>query len=87
MTERRMCDPCGIRPAVTAVRCIGPARRARIEHLCEVHAAQAIGGRSPCRRGGSFFNSLLEEESRRIPIPLLRFREVVPSGTGYTDLV
>jgi ATP-dependent Clp protease ATP-binding subunit ClpC len=49
MVERRMCDVCGVRPAVTAVRRIVPGEPPRTEYLCEVHAAQARGGgrRSP----------------------------------------
>ena len=72
MAERRMCDECGIRPAVTAVRRIGPGRPTRNEYFCEVHAAQARGGRSPFGSGGSFFddffNRVFEESPRRIPI-------------------
>src|SRR5919112_175239 len=41
-----MCDVCGIRPAVVTVRRTVPGEPPRIEHLCEVHAAEARGGRS-----------------------------------------
>src|ERR671920_273432 len=53
MTERRMCDVCGVRPAVVTVRRLVPGEPPRIENLCEVHAAEArrVGGRSPL--GGS----------------------------------
>src|ERR687889_393703 len=52
MAQRRMCDVCGVRPAVVTVRRIVPGEPPRIEHLCEVHAAEArAGGRSPL--GGS----------------------------------
>ena len=72
MAERRMCDVCGVRPAVTAVRRIVSGRAARMEYLCEVHAAQARGGRSPFGGGGSFFddffNRVFEEGPRRIPV-------------------
>src|SRR5215207_11541150 len=53
MAERRMCDVCGIRPAVVTVRRIVPREPPRIENLCEVHAAEArrVAGRSPL--GGS----------------------------------
>src|SRR5919205_68826 len=77
MVERRMCDVCGVRPAVTAVRRIVPGEPPRTEYLCEVHAAQARGGgrRSPFGDGGSlfddFFNRFFEDASEgpgRIPI-------------------
>src|SRR5215212_2623700 len=53
MAERRMCDVCGVRPAVVTVRRLVPGEPPRIENLCEVHAAEArrVGGRSPL--GGS----------------------------------
>jgi ATP-dependent Clp protease ATP-binding subunit ClpC len=47
----RMCEVCGVRPATVAIRRIVPGEPPRIEHLCEVHAAEARGGRS--RFGGS----------------------------------
>jgi ATP-dependent Clp protease ATP-binding subunit ClpC len=47
----RMCEVCGVRPATVAIRRIVPGESPRIEHLCEVHAAEARGGRS--RLGGS----------------------------------
>src|SRR5215212_2745428 len=40
------CDVCGIRPAVVTLRRTVPGEPPRIEHLCEVHAAEARGGRS-----------------------------------------
>jgi ATP-dependent Clp protease ATP-binding subunit ClpC len=43
----RMCDVCGIRPAVVTVRRIIPGEGERVEHLCEIHAAEAgVLGRS-----------------------------------------
>src|ERR687890_1573477 len=57
----RMCDVCGIRPAVVTVRRIIPGEGQRVEHLCEIHAAEAgagrsaFGGRSPLG-GGSLFD-------------------------------
>ena len=39
--DRRMCDVCGIRPAVVTVRRIIPGEGERVEHLCEIHAAEA----------------------------------------------
>src|SRR5215207_3007199 len=47
----RMCEVCGVRPATVAIRRIVPGEPPRIEHLCEVHAVEARGGRS--RLGGS----------------------------------
>src|SRR5215216_4651794 len=65
----RMCEVCGVRPATLAIRRIVPGEPPRIEHLCEVHAAEARGGRS--RLGGSplgggslfddFFSRFFEE--------------------------
>jgi ATP-dependent Clp protease ATP-binding subunit ClpC len=65
----RMCEVCGVRPATVAIRRIVPGEPPRIEHLCEVHAAEARGGRS--RLGGSplgggslfddFFSRFFEE--------------------------
>src|ERR671920_196102 len=74
MAERRMCDVCGIRPAVTTMRRIAPGEPPRIEYLCEVHAAQARGGGRRLPFGGSggpfddFFNRFFDEGSHRIPI-------------------
>jgi ATP-dependent Clp protease ATP-binding subunit ClpC len=57
----RMCDVCGIRPAVVTVRRVVPGEGQRVEHLCEIHAAEAgvgrspFGGRSPLG-GGSLFD-------------------------------
>src|ERR671920_340718 len=57
----RMCDVCGIRPAVVTVRRIIPGEGQRVEHLCEIHAAEAgagrsaFGDRSPLG-GGSLFD-------------------------------
>jgi ATP-dependent Clp protease ATP-binding subunit ClpC len=72
LTERRLCDVCGIRPAVVTVRRIVPGEGQRIEHLCEIHAAEAgVGvGRSPFEgsslgRGSlfdDFFDRFFDEE-------------------------
>src|ERR687897_125506 len=74
MAERRMCDVCGVRPAVTTMRRIASGEPPRIEYLCEVHAAQARGGGRRLPFGGSggpfddFFNRFFDEGSHRIPI-------------------
>lgn len=47
MTEQKMCDVCGVRPAVMTVRRIVPGKGTRTENLCEVHAAEVRGARSP----------------------------------------
>lgn len=56
----RMCDVCGVRPAVMTVRRTVPGGPSRIEHLCEVHAAEARGGPSAFAGspmgGGSLFD-------------------------------
>ena len=60
--RRKMCDVCGVRPAVVTVRRAGPGESPRTENLCDVHAAQAGvgGGRSPfggsSLGGGSLFD-------------------------------
>jgi ATP-dependent Clp protease ATP-binding subunit ClpC len=56
----RMCDVCGVRPATVTIRRIVPGGQSRIEHLCEIHAAEARGQRSSFGRsplgGGSLFD-------------------------------
>jgi len=67
----RMCDVCGIRPAVVTVRRVVPGEGQRVEHLCEIHAAEAgagrssFGGRSPLGGGSlfdDFFGTFFDEE-------------------------
>ena len=70
---QRMCDVCGVRPATVTVRRIVPGEGQRTDHLCEVHAAQARGGRSAFGGGSlfdDFFNSFFESPggARRIPV-------------------
>ena len=70
---RKMCDVCGVRPATMAIRRIVPGAGQRVEHLCDVHAAQVKGGRSAFGGGGlfdDFFNQFFETPggSRSIPI-------------------
>jgi ATP-dependent Clp protease ATP-binding subunit ClpC len=70
---RRMCDVCGARPATVAIRRLVPGGGQRIEHLCDIHAAQARGGRSSFGGGSlfdDFFNQFFETPGgpRRIPI-------------------
>src|SRR5215212_7630286 len=69
----RMCDICGIRPAVVTVRRVVPGEGQRVEHLCEIHAAEAgvgrssLGGRSPLGGGSlfdDFFDRFFDEEPR-----------------------
>src|SRR5829696_4926887 len=56
----RMCDVCGVRPARVTIRRIVPGGQPRIEHLCEIHAAEARGQRptlgGPSLGGGSIFD-------------------------------
>jgi hypothetical protein len=42
----RMYDVCGISPAVVAVRRTVPGEGQTVQYLCELHAAEARGGRS-----------------------------------------
>ena len=69
----RMCDVCGIRPAVVTVRRVVPGEGQRVEYLCEIHAAEAgvgrstFGGSSPLGGGSlfdDFFDRFFEEEPR-----------------------
>src|SRR3954453_15304444 len=69
----RMCDVCGIRPAVVTVRRVVPGEGQRVEHLCEIHAAEAgvgrssLEGRSPLGGGSlfdDFFDRFFDEEPR-----------------------
>ena len=72
----RMCDVCGIRPAVVTVRRVVPGEGQRVEHLCEIHAAEAgvgrstFGGSSPLGGGSlfdDFFDRFFDEEPRGSP--------------------
>src|ERR671913_1957881 len=80
----RMCDVCGIRPAVVTVRRIVPGEPPRIENLCEVHAAEArrAGGRSPLGGsslgGGSLFDDFLGRFFDEEPLGETRRGSVVP---------
>src|ERR671921_754642 len=86
MAERRMCDVCGVRPAVVTVRRIVPGEPPRIEHLCEVHAAEArrAGGRSPLGGsplgggGGSLFDDFFGRFFDEEPLGETRRGSVVP---------
>jgi ATP-dependent Clp protease ATP-binding subunit ClpC len=75
----RMCEVCGVRPATVAIRRIVPGEPPRIEHLCEVHAAEARGGRS--RLGGSPLGggSLFDDFFSRF------FEEGVSDGAGRSS--
>ena len=68
----RMCDVCGIRPAVATVRRIIPGQPPQVLHLCEIHAeetrsAGSAFGDSPLGGGGSlfddFFGRFFDDES------------------------
>jgi ATP-dependent Clp protease ATP-binding subunit ClpC len=83
-----MCDVCGVRPAVVTVRRMVPGQGPRIENLCEVHAAEARGGRSSFGRsplgGGSlfdeFFGGFFDEEPSglrgRVPSPARQAEQI-----------
>ena len=75
----RMCEVCGVRPATMAIRRIVPGEPPRIEHLCEVHAAEARGG--PSRLGGSPLGggSLFDDFFSRF------FEEGVSGGAGRSS--
>ena len=77
----RMCEVCGVRPATVAIRRIVPGEPPRIEHLCEVHAAEARGGRS--RLGGSPLGggSLFDDFFGRF------FEEGASGGAGRSSVV
>jgi ATP-dependent Clp protease ATP-binding subunit ClpC len=79
----RMCDVCGIRPAVVTVRRAVPGEGQRVEHLCEIHAAEAgvgrstFGGRSPLG-GGSLFDDFFDRFFDEEPLGETRGGGVVP---------
>ena len=79
----RMCDVCGIRPAVVTVRRVVPGEGQRVEHLCEIHAAEAgvgrstFGGRSPLG-GGSLFDDFFDRFSDQEPLGETSRGGVVP---------
>ncbi|MDQ2672181.1 MAG: AAA family ATPase [Actinomycetota bacterium] len=71
----RMCDVCGVRPAAVAVRRRIPGEGQTVRYLCELHAAEARGGRPPLGAsslgGGSlfddFFDRFLDEGRTALP--------------------
>ena len=70
---RKMCDVCGVRPATMQIRRVIPGGGQRVEHLCDVHAAQARGRRSSLGGGSpfdDFFTQFFETPGgpRKIPI-------------------
>jgi ATP-dependent Clp protease ATP-binding subunit ClpC len=95
----RMCDVCGIRPAVVTVRRIVPGEGQRVEHLCEIHAAEAgvnsgrsgFGG-SPLGGGSlfdDFFGRFFDDDSfggtRRIGTSSPRQAEQVDITQYFSD--
>ncbi len=70
MTERRMCDVCGVRPATVTIRRIVPGEGQRVERLCELHAAEArAGGRGSPLGGGSLFDEFFSRFFEGEPAP------------------
>src|SRR5918995_5649936 len=77
---RQLCDICGVRPAVVTVRRVVPEEPPRIENLCEVHAAQARGRRSPLGGGSlfdDFFNRFVDAPGEPTGAPE---RRTAPAG-------
>jgi ATP-dependent Clp protease ATP-binding subunit ClpC len=60
----RVCDVCGVRPAVVAVRRRIPGEGQTVQYLCELHAAEARVGRPPqgasSLGGGSLFDDFFD---------------------------
>jgi ATP-dependent Clp protease ATP-binding subunit ClpC len=90
----RMCDVCGIRPAVVTVRRVVPGEGQRVEHLCEIHAAEAgvgrstFGGRSPLGGGSlfdDFFDRFFDEEPRGGEVVPRRQAEQVDITQFFND--
>src|SRR5215208_6119967 len=77
----RMCEVCGVRPATVAIRRIVPGEPPRIEHLCEVHAAEARGGRSRPRGSPLGGGSLFDDFFGRF------FEEGASGGAGRSSVV
>jgi ATP-dependent Clp protease ATP-binding subunit ClpC len=71
----RMCDVCGVRPAVVEVRRRIPGEGQTVQYLCELHAAEARGGRPPLGAsslgGGSLFDDFFDRffDEGRTAIP------------------
>jgi hypothetical protein len=71
----RMCAVCGVRPAVVAVRRRIPGEGQTVQYLCELHAAEARGGRPPLGAsslsGGSLFDDFFDRffDEGRTAIP------------------
>src|ERR687898_268920 len=90
MAERGMCDVCGIRPAVVTVRRTVPGEPPRIEHLCEVHAAEARGGRSAFGGsplgGGSLFDEFFDRFFDEGPQRTTPGRTSVPRRAEQVDI-
>ena len=67
----RVCDVCGVRPAVVAVRRRIPGEGQTGQYLCELHAAEARGGRPPLGAsslgGGSLFDRFFDEGRSALP--------------------
>src|SRR5215210_1672262 len=84
-----MCDVCGVRPAVMTVRRTVPGEPPRIEHLCEVHAAEARGGRSAfggSPLGGSLFDEFFGRFFDEGPQGTAPGRAAVPRRTEQVDI-
>src|SRR5215211_2895890 len=75
----RMCEVCGVRPATVAIRRIVPGEPPRIEHLCDVHAAEASGGRSRSRGSPLGSGSLFDDFFGRF------FEEGASGGAGRSS--
>ncbi|MGZ6494129.1 MAG: Clp protease N-terminal domain-containing protein, partial [Actinomycetota bacterium] len=85
---QRMCDVCGIRPAVAAVRRIRPGRGAEVEYLCEVHLAERRAARSPFGGSGlfdDFLSGFFDEGGARRPAPAREPVEQVDVTQLFSD--
>src|SRR5215211_6462417 len=77
----RMCEVCSVRPATVAIRRIVPGQPPRIEYLCEMHAAEARGGRSRSRGSPLGGGSLFDDFFGRF------FEEGASGGAGRSSVV
>ncbi|MGZ4190050.1 MAG: ATP-dependent Clp protease ATP-binding subunit [Actinomycetota bacterium] len=85
---QRMCDVCGMRPAVAAVRRIRPGRGAEVEYLCEVHLAERRAARSPFGGSGlfdDFLSGFFDEGGARRPAPAREPVEQVDVTQLFSD--
>ena len=87
----RMCDECGIRPAIGTIRRIVPGRPPEVLHLCEVHLAEHQPARARSDFGGlgsfdDFFSRFFGEATAGPSRPIRRAPEQKVEQVDVTEL-